>query len=187
MSIPQMTPDEIYHTFISRISKTNLLYDTLTEDSSIEMSNTIYFKYYFDISTAIEATLRGITYLVCKNNKYLKFLSQPDSDSKAFFLRYDEMKALIELDNAFIHISKEEFINRYSIKISPLKSYTIKSTFKNDGTFMDNYNRARTTRNTLAHGLKAHMAVGFDNETIENFIYVLYILLSYYKNSYAIT
>ena len=181
MSIPQMTPDEIYQIFLSRISKTNLLYDTLTDDSSIEMSNTIYFKYYFDISTAIEATLRGITFSICKNNRYLKYLSEPESDSKAFFLCYDEMKALIELEKAFIKIDKKEFEKNYCKIISPLKGYAIASTFKNDGSFKDNYNNARNTRNTLAHGLKSHMTVSFDNTTIENFLYTLYILLNYYK------
>ena len=177
-----MMPDEIYQIFISRIDKTNLLYETLDDDSSIEISNTIYFKYYFDISTAIEATLRGITYSVCKDNKYLEFLSKPDSDSKAFFLRYEEVKALVELDKAFIGINKQEFNSKYCSMISPLKNYTIKSTFKNDGTFIENYNKARTTRNALAHGLKSHMTVSFDKSTIENFTYVLYILLSYYKS-----
>ena len=181
MIISQMMPDDIYSVFVSRISKTNLLYDLLTDDSPIEMSNAIYFKYYFDISTAIEATLRGITFEVCSDNRYLEFLAQPDSSSKAFFLKYGELKALVPLDSLFDSIKKEEFNKKFCANFSPLTKHIIKCSFKNDGTFKDIYNRVRDIRNALAHGLNSNNIVSFENSIIEEYIYVLYILLTYYK------
>lgn len=180
MAVLQMMPNEIYSVFISRIGKTNLLYNLLTDDSPIEMSNAIYFKYYFDMSTAIEAVLRGITYVACKDNNYLKFLAHPDSDSKAFFLKYEEVKSLVSLESLFDGINKADFCDKYCSKISPLSKYTVKNTFKNDGTFADVYTRVRKVRNALAHGLNAHSQVSFENSVIEDYCYVLYLLLAYY-------
>ena len=49
MTVLQMTPDDIYKIFITRITKTNSLFDSLSKKSEmeLELANTLYFKYYF--------------------------------------------------------------------------------------------------------------------------------------------
>ena len=182
MSITQMMPEDIYYVFIARINRTNLLYNTLDEDSLVELYNTLYFKYYFDISTAIESVIRGITYVECKNNKYLTYLAEPESDSKAYFLKYEEIKVLIDLNKIFSLANKAEFESNYCRKVAALKSYTVTKSFKNDGTFSEIYTSIRRTRNALAHGLKAATTVDFDTSTTESYLYVLYLLSVYYKS-----
>lgn len=81
MSFSQMTPDEIYKLFISRITNTNLLFNSITNETTMELSNTIYFKYYFDISTAIEATIRGITFIEGQKHQYIAHIAKPSCDS----------------------------------------------------------------------------------------------------------
>ena len=60
MKIPQLNPSDIYSHLTNRLSITNNLFEKLDTDSPVDLSNIIYFKYYFDISTAIEAIIRGI-------------------------------------------------------------------------------------------------------------------------------
>lgn len=178
-----MKPDEIYKAFINRINKTNMLYDSLPKDSStIEMHNTIYFKYYFDISTSIEAVIRGITSTKGKDNTYIEYLAKPSDESIAYFKKYDEIKALCQLDNLFKELNSNYFKDNYQDKVSILRvNSSISLSFKNDGSFIDIYNKVRKTRNTLAHGLMAN-DVDYDDETLKLFLYVLYILLNYYKS-----
>lgn len=177
-----MKPNEIYRVFINRINKTNLLYDSLSEDSPIEMVNTLYFKYYFDISTAIEAVIRGITDTKGKENAYIEFLAKPSDESIAYFKKYDEIKVLCPLDHLFRSLNPSTFKDHYQNKVSILKNKSLTfPSFLNDGSFCDIYNKIRKTRNSLAHGLVAN-GVDYDDETLVLFLYVLYILHVYYES-----
>lgn len=179
MSVLQMRPEEIYRVFITRISKTNLLFNTLTGDTSLELYNTIYFKYYFDIATAIEATIRGITFVEGNKHRYIEHIAKPSSDSIAYFKDYEEVKALCGLDNLFLHLDKVKFESDFFNKISALGGRAISMSFVNDGTFSELYKTVRRIRNTLAHGLKAD-SVDYDAQTIESFLFVFFTLHSYY-------
>ncbi len=185
MSVSQMTPDEIYSNFMSRIIKTNMLYAMLTDESSIELTNTIYFKYYFDISTAIEAAIRGITFEESKKNSYIKYLAEPASKTKSFFIYYEELKALIEYNNIYNKVNENDFIKQYINKILALKQGASTKKFKNLADFKENYEKVRNTRNLLAHGL-APTSVEYNKDTLESFLFVLYVLLNYYRKHYSI-
>lgn len=180
MSFSQMTPDEIYKLFISRITNTNLLFNSITNETTMELSNTIYFKYYFDISTAIEATIRGITFIEGQKHQYIAHIAKPSCDSIAYFKDYEEVKALCGVDNLFRNLNKRKFEDEYFKKITALKDYPISVSFTQDGNFSGLYTMVRKTRNKLAHGLKSD-TVDFDCKTIESFLFVFYVLHSHYS------
>lgn len=180
-----MSPNEIYNTFVSRVGNTNLLFGLLNEDSPIELSNVVYFKYYFDLSTSIEATIRGISYEESKKSEYLKYLAIPNSDSKAFFLKYDEFKALVDIDLTYTLLDISYFNNNYISKIDVFDKLALAHQLKKDGSLQDKYNTIRNTRNSLAHGIKSTSTVAFDKETLETFVFIFYFLLSYYKHLYS--
>lgn len=182
MTVLQMTPDDIYRVFIARITKTNSLFDSLSDKSEmeLELANTLYFKYYFDVSTAIEATIRGITFVEGKKHKYIEHIAKPSDDCMAYFKDYDEVKALCGLDNLFKNLEKQKFETDYFNKIAVLKGHSVSVSFVNDGGFADLYKSVRRTRNALAHGLKAD-SIEYDYKTIESFLFAFFVLHSYYS------
>ena len=182
MTVLQMTPDDIYKIFITRITKTNSLFDSLSKKSEmeLELANTLYFKYYFDISTAIEATIRGITFVEGEKHKYIAHIAKPGDDCIAYFKDYEEVKSLCGLDNLFKNLEKQKFENNFFNKIAVLKGHAVSVSCVNDGSFSDLYKYVRKTRNALAHGLKAD-SIEYDYKTIESFLYVFFILHSYYS------
>ena len=185
MTILQMTPDDIYKIFITRIKETNSLFDSLSDKSEmeLELANTLYFKYYFDISTAIEATIRGITFVEGEKHKYIAHIAKPGDDCIAYFKDYEEVKVLCGLDNLFKNLKKQKFETDFFNKIAVLKGRAVSVSFVNDGGFSDLYKSVRRTRNALAHGLKAD-SIEYDYKTIESFLFVFFILHSYYSQIY---
>ena len=176
-----MSPSDIYNAFISRIDKTNILFEMLTYDSLFELSNKVLFKYYFDISTAIEAITRGITFSASKKHKYFARLAQPDSDKVAYFKEYEDIKALCGIDELYAGLNKSEFQTKFCNKVFAMKDYKISKSFINDGLFRDEYISVRKARNTLAHGLVATDTIEYSKSVLESFLYILYLLYSYYK------
>ena len=177
-----MMPEEIYGAFLNRINKTNMLFNLLNENSPIEMVNSIYFKYYFDISTTIEATIRGIAFEESKQHTYIEYSSAANSETKAYFVQYDELKALIsDVKNLYEDIDKCIFEEKFYKKINILNKYKITKKFTNDGSFKNDYESVRKTRNILAHGLLGGInSVDYTKAQLEKFLYVLYLLFNYY-------
>ena len=64
--ISQLSPDEISNILLRRLSSTNDLYSRRNIDD-IEQEKVIFFKYYFDFSSAIESCFRGIVFEYSKN------------------------------------------------------------------------------------------------------------------------
>lgn len=177
-----MKPLDIYNAFVSRVEKTNMLYQAVTDDSPIEMLSTIYFKYYFDISTAIEATIRGIEFERCRDDSYINYLVKPELD-KSFFLAYEELEKLIDMQMIYSIVNDEEFKENFCSKIFILADYTIHIPFKNEDELQNMYKKIKKTRNALAHGLLLQ-SVDFDRNTLEMFLIIFYLLVSYYKKIY---
>jgi hypothetical protein len=59
---PELTPNDISNHLKIRLEKTNLLFSKIDADS-IDEAKTVFFRYYFDFSTAIEATIKNIVIL----------------------------------------------------------------------------------------------------------------------------
>lgn len=182
MKIEQLKADDIYLILMNRLSKTNKLYDMINDDSPMDLCNIIYFKYYFDISTAIEAIIRGIIIEASKKFAYIEYLAQPYSSQKSCFVPYEELKKLIKIELLYENLSLNDFKDNFYDKVSALsKVKRISKSFKNDGTFKEYYHAIRSTRNTLAHGLSAMQSIDYSPAMLENFLYVLYLLFNYYN------
>ena len=78
-----LTPTEIDELLINRLTKTIDLYKKL-DTTETEIYNTIYFKLYFDVSTAIENTISNILYIKYGNDDFIyqKSKIKRDEDSK---------------------------------------------------------------------------------------------------------
>lgn len=149
------------------------------------MSNSIYFKYYFDISTAIEAIIRGIAAEESKKHPYIKYVTQADSDSKAYFIKYEELKALIiAVENLYQGSNEEEFKTKICNKVDSLKGYRLTKKIINNGAFKNDYESVRKTRNILAHGLTGVSSVDYSNTQLESFLFICYLLFNYYEKIY---
>lgn len=182
MKIEQLKPEEIYLLLINRLLKTNKLFEMLDDDSPIDLCNIIYFKYYFDISTAIEAIIRGIMIEESRKFPYIAYLAKPFSSNKACLIKYDELKNLIKIESLYDNIEKNDFKTNFYDKIVALRLKRITKSFKNDGTFKEDYHAVRSTRNILAHGLSAMQSIDYSSTMLETFIYVLYLLFNYYNS-----
>lgn len=182
MTVLQMSPEEIYKLFINRIEKTNSLFESLLNKSEmeLELSNTLYFKYYFDISTAIEATIRGITFIEGEKHKYIAHIAKPSENNISFFKDYEEVKALCGLDELFENLDKQKFEADFFNKIAVLNGQVASVSFVNDGSFSYLYKFVRKTRNALAHGLKAD-SIEYNCKTTESFLFIFFVLHSYYS------
>lgn len=182
MKIEQLKPDDIYLHLTNRLSKTNKLFEMLDGDSPMDLCNIIFFKYYFDISTAIEAIIRGIIIEESKKNTYIEYLAEPYSSNKACLIKYEELKKLIKIESLYENIEINDFKTNFYDKIVALDSLKrITKSFKNDGTFKEDYHAVRSTRNILAHGLAAMQSIDYSPTMLETFLYVQYLLFNYYS------
>ena len=182
MKIPQLNPSDIYSHLTNRLSITNNLFEKLDTDSPVDLSNIIYFKYYFDISTAIEAIIRGIIIEESKKNAYIEYLAEPYSSNKACLIKYDELKTLVPIESLYKSTSINDFEDNFYNQIIALKRRRITKNFQNDGTFKEDYYTVRKTRNALAHGLTAMQSIDYGPTMLETFLYVLYLLFKYYNS-----
>ena len=180
MICSQISAEEIYNAFIYRIEKTNMLFRLLKDDSLVELSNAIFFKYYFDISTAIEAILRGIAFEEAKFNHIIEYYAKPNETDKSYFLSIDELKALVKSEHIFKRPNQEDFLNRLLSKIPALGKHNISKSLSSLEEFYEDYKNVRKTRNILAHGL-IQKDVDYSNNMLESFLYVMYVLLCYYE------
>lgn len=183
MAISQMTPDEIYANFLSRIEKTNMVFNLLDENSLLESENVVYFKYYFDFSTTIETIIKGIAFEESKKHPYIRYALE--KEKKMFFFSYEELNAIIIDENLLYENSNEsEFKTKFFDVVAKLKNQRITKRFFNDGNFKSDYELVKKTRNILAHGLAGYFTVEFTTSQLETFSYVCYLLFNYYSHLY---
>ena len=64
----QVMPDDLYCILESRLKTSNSLFLKCDQDD-VYQANALFFKYYFDISSAIESCLRGIVFEYSKDNR----------------------------------------------------------------------------------------------------------------------
>lgn len=72
----------------NRLNNTLKLFNEL-DMSDTEIYNTIYFKLYFDFSTAIEATITNIMYERYENDRFILSKSKISSDAVSRYLPKD--------------------------------------------------------------------------------------------------
>ena len=150
-----LTPKEIDQLLINRLTKTIDLYKKL-DTTQIEVYNTIYFKLYFDVSTAIENTISNILYIKYGNDNFIYYKSKIGSDSISKYLPKEEIKLLVQNFGDTIKVG--DIQNHFTI----LKDIVKDSFYRNLGVdkmlydieeFNSFYTKSRDVRNKLAHGL----------------------------------
>lgn len=178
----RLTFDKIDLLLKNRLNSTVKLSSTL-DMSDTELYNIVYFRLYFDFSTAIESTIANIMYEKYGNDEFILKKSKISSESVSRYLPKDEITLLI--DNFGDEITIEDIYRDFSI----LNSFIKESFFRNLGfakklfeveAFNSLYTQSREVRNKLAHGLT--MAnVKFDNNMLFKFMASYYVLIKYYE------
>lgn len=180
-----MPPKEIFKQIKFRLTITNSLWEKMDKDD-VEQVNAIYFKYYFDISCAIEACIRGIIFEYTKcslSGAYIKELAKPNVSSTSYFVSKELFFSIVGT-KIFDNVSHKEVIN-YKDLINALNDYDISKLKFDFDEVKNTYQKIKKIRNALAHGLTS-MAnnVEFSNNVLFDFIYIFYLIHNYYINIY---
>lgn len=181
--ITKIKPNDIYSILSRRLSSTNMLWKKREEDN-LEQEKVIFFKYYFDISSAIEACLRGIIFVYCNNSlsgNALKAFGRPEDSSVAYFLNLESFKSVTNGDKILLDVSLEKY-NDYLKMITCFDKEIVSNKPFESQYIYDIYEQIRKTRNTLAHGLNSmEKNVDFTASHLADFMFIFYIVHNYYK------
>ena len=172
----------------------NRLRNTLKLSSELDMSDTeiyniIYFRLYFDFSTAIEATIANIMYEKYEGDNFILTKSKINSDAVSRYLPKTEIELLVgefgeeikvkDIQNELLILKdlvKESFFRKLG---ADKKLYDIEA-------FNSFYTQSRDVRNKLAHGLVMEN-VKFDNNMLFKFMASYYVLIKYYESICTLT
>lgn len=186
-SIPQLSPSEITTILSRRLSSTNDLFHRKNPDD-IEQEKVIFFKYYFDFSSAIEYCLRGIIFEYSKMplvGKCIEAFIQPASTTKPYFLGVEEFTAIINQNKILEGKTLGEFSAFTSGLVNVMNFNFSNYSFNDFEITKEKYKQVRHVRNTIAHGLKAlESTIDYSNSQLLDFIYIYYLLFKYYESNY---
>ena len=193
MSVQQISVENIKKILQDRLSSTNGLWSKRDVDD-LEQEKVLFFKYFFDFSTAIESCLRGIVFEYSKINifgKTIKEFGRPDDETVAFLVKYDEFKSITNGNEIFVNASIDDFKTNFQTLVPMIKFKNKDVNFNDYSRVKDAYNKVRKTRNTLAHGIRAMGDnIDFSPNCLLDFIYIYYLLINYYehvcKNNYIV-
>ncbi len=162
---------------------------TIELSCSLDMSNTdcyniVYFRLYFDFSTAIESLIGNILYQKYSDDEFIFKKSKIDSESVSKYIPKDEIKLLLK--DYDYDITVEEVKNHFSelhslIRDSFFLNLGLSKKLKDVEEFTSFYTQSRDARNKLAHGLVLEN-VNFDNSTLFKFMASYSVLKEYYDS-----
>lgn len=179
----RLTFEQIDILLKNRINTTLRMSDEL-DMSDTEIYNIVYFRLYFDFSTAIESTIANIMYKKYGNDEFILTKSKINSEAVSRYLPRSEITLLIG------DFGKEIIIEDIYIEFSILNKIIKESFFRNLGmnkklydveAFTSFYVQSRDVRNKLAHGLIMEN-VSFNNSMLFKFMASYYVLIKYYEN-----
>lgn len=179
----RLTAESIKKLLDNRLNNTLKLSNDL-DMSDTEIYNIIYFRLYFDFSTAIEATIANIMYEKYEDDRFILTKSKISSDAVSRYLPKDEIVLLIG------DFGQEIKVGDIQDNLSVLNGLIKESFFQNLGidkklydieVFNSFYTQSRDVRNKLAHGLVMEN-VKFDNNMLFKFMASYYVLIKYYKS-----
>jgi len=181
----ELTPDEIADLLKKRISRTNILFQKI-DASSIEETKTVYFKYYFDFSTAIEATILNIINLKYGIDKFACVKIGINNQSVSKYYQKEDILNL--LDGFGENITWKEYKDTFmglcsAFKDSEYTRFNDMKLISEIEAFPSFYAVSRNTRNILAHGL-LEQNVKYDNNMLEKFMLSYFILHLFHKTLY---
>jgi len=174
-----LTPDKIKSTLFERLQKTQKVFDSINVDreENLDVVQSVYFKYYFDFSTAIEATITSIMAIKYPDEFAQKKMKITDM-SCSNYLNPDEIKYLINTDslNDTICDLKSFFSGCVSIiKDGFYSQIGLEKKINDYESFLSFYKTSRDTRNKIAHGL-TNEQVRYDNTLLIKFMLSFYVL-----------
>ena len=155
--ISQLSPDEISSILLRRLSPTNDLYFRRNIDD-IEQEKVIFFKYYFDFSSAIEYCLRGIVFEYSKKplvGGCIDVFAQPASTLKPYFLRVEEFVAIVNEKEILEGTNNTDFLLLVKKYLKNMEPNLSNCSFDDFEITKEKYKQIRKVRNTIAHGLSA--------------------------------
>lgn len=171
-SIIQIPPAEIKSILIKRLTASYELWKKRTPDD-LEQEKVLYFKYYFDFSTAIEHCIRGILFEHSSHKELGQLIAQfikPSAYHLSFFLSLDELSSIIT-EHKYSSIRENLKIDDYSDLMSFLPKSSLFHSLYDYEFFLEDYKTARNNRNILAHGVEA-----MDNGTFTSEFLMKYYL-----------
>lgn len=178
-----LTPTKIEESLDARLNAALRLYQTLNTDEDIEVYNIIYFRLYFDLSTAIERTIHDVMVTKYGDDAFIVKKAKIDDKSVSNYLPPDDIKNLI---NDFgSEITVNDIKNRFDF----LGDIVPESHYLNLGLdrkvldiekYTSVYSKSRITRNKLAHGLTLEQ-VEYNRKMLFNFMVSYYVLIEFYK------
>ncbi|HOI46997.1 MAG TPA: hypothetical protein PLR26_04630 [Bacilli bacterium] len=188
-TITQMTFKEIITVFNNRVEKTNVLKKELEKNGGIITGNIdieiqVYFKYYFDIYTTVERTIRCIVFEMAKKHKLINYYGDPSNFNKPYLVSKEELESIIDNKGITLIIPSNSSFRRVLANRIEIISPTRKQlNILNEIDFYEKYDKLRKDRNQLAHGLESTSNVEFSESRLQDNLSVLYYLLHFYKKT----
>ena len=178
-----LLPQNIEDVLNNRLNNTLNLYKTLDTDDT-QIYNIIYFRLFFDFSTAIEKTIHDIMFTKYGSDDFIIKKSKIDSKSISDYLPKEEIKLLVGEFGKEITVG--EIKQRFQflediIKPSFFLNLNLERKVYDVEPFTSVYQKSRDTRNKLAHGL-VMSNVEFNNRMLFNFMVSYYVLITFYQS-----
>ena len=184
-----LTPSDIKTKLFDRLRKTQKLYsETISvpadKEENLDLVQIIYFKFYFDFSTAIEQTITSILAIKYTDEfaqKKMKILDKSTSN----YLNVDEIKILFDTSgfDVKIHQVKDFFDMINIIPNGFYNSIGLDKQINEYEDFTSYYKTSRDTRNKIAHGL-VNENVRYDSSMLFKFMLSFFVLHNYHKTIY---
>ncbi|MEE3431423.1 MAG: hypothetical protein VZR78_01590 [Candidatus Enteromonas sp.] len=188
-AVRQLSSSEILSVLTSRLARTNSLNSAAKAHCSsdeIELEKMLFTQYFFDFSTAIESTLRGIVFEAMRGesfSRYWTYLARQDEQSKPFFLKIEDIKAITGLE--FLTYDRAELLNdfnaRFKCLADPIKSRSGFPPIPDDEEeFKSQYSAIKKDRNSVAHSLTIEN-VSFNADRLFDFCSIFFLLFRFYE------
>lgn len=185
-----LTPANIKEKLFERLDRTQKTFEktNVNKEDDLDIVQTIYFKYYFDFSTAIESTITSIMAIKYPDD-FAKVKMKITDLSTSNYLNQDEIKLLIDTDDLNNTIGDIELFFNKHVSIITSDFYNqigVNKTINDYESFTSYYKTSRDTRNKIAHGL-INENVRYDNVTLFKFMLAFYVLHSFHSDLYDMT
>lgn len=177
----QLTYTDIKDKLFNRLQKTQKMCINIIKEENLDIVQNIYFKYYFDFSTAIEASITSIMaekYIDDFARSKMKIFNRSTSN----YIPKDDIKLLIESPKMDVEIKEiKDFYKGYVNVIGDgfYESIGLDKTIENYEEFTSFYNTSRDTRNQIAHGLSTSN-VKYNDSMLFKFMLSFYVIHQYH-------
>lgn len=186
--IIQIPPSEIKLKLKNRLVASWDLWRSRTPDD-LEQEKVLFFKFYFDFSTAIEHCIRGILFEHSSHEEMGSIIAQftkPSADHLSFFLNNADLSCIIT-EKKYTKIRDFVDFDEYSDLIAllpyPHSKHDCVLPYEYSQ-FMEEYTTVRKNRNILAHGIEAMDNGTFTGEFLKMYFSSFVVIHGCYASVY---